>query len=212
MMGDEMSPGPAVRPGGTDLDEGLRMRNRMIAAATAVAAMGIALTAAPTQAAENSRHCVVNVSTGAESCYTSFTDAIAKSTEGRITDAPDDSRAAVNDTRLVNRLNERTTTKSDTGAAASAPISIMYKNADFGGDSLIYVGDFDCSWELTDVNYTLELIGSGFNDEIGSYRAYRGCRLKLFEHRGWSGGSIDFWGTRTDLGILDDKASSILWS
>ncbi|MFB8441547.1 hypothetical protein ACFC7A_21120 [Streptomyces niveus] len=206
-------PRRAVRPGaGPIVTEGQRMRKRMLASAVAVAGMGMALTAQPTQAVQKDRHCVVNVSTGAQSCYTSFTDAVAKATGGRVTDAPDDSRAAMSDSRLLNRLNARPTTKAGTGAAALAPISIMYKDADFRGDSLIYQGEFDCSPTLTDINYTVELIRADFNDEIGSYRAFRGCRLSLFEHRGWAGGLIGFAGDRTDLGILDDKASSIRWS
>ncbi|MEV4974601.1 hypothetical protein [Streptomyces scopuliridis] len=163
---------------------------------------------------------MVNVTNSATSCYDSFTDAMAKATDGRITDAPNNSRAAVADPRLVAQLNSPTATSGSTkgvtggstGTAALAPISIMYKNADYGGDSLIYQGDFDCSGPTDQPDYWVELIQPGWNDEIGSYRAYRNCWLSLFEHRGWTGGSIGYAGNRTDLGILDDKASSIRWS
>lgn len=63
------------------------MRSRMFAVAAAVAGMGIAVTAQLARAAEKDRHCVVNVLTGAKSCCASFTDAIVKATDGRITDA-----------------------------------------------------------------------------------------------------------------------------
>ncbi|MFE4177268.1 hypothetical protein ACFRR7_35400 [Streptomyces sp. NPDC056909] len=184
----------------------------MFAAAAAIAGMGIALTAQPARAAEKDRHCVVNVSTGAKSCCASFTDAIVKAADGRITDAPDGSRAMMSDTRLLNRLNAGTATKASAGAAALAPVSVMYTNADFRGDSLTYVGEFDCTPTLANINYTVELIRPEFNDEIGSYRALWGCRLSLFEHRGRSDGLIGFAGDRTDPGVLDGKASSILWS
>ncbi|MFE4830734.1 hypothetical protein [Streptomyces sp. NPDC056672] len=184
----------------------------MFAAAAAIAGMGIALTAQPARAAEKDRHCVVNVLTGAKSCYASFTDAVAKATDGRITDAPDGSRAVMSDTRLLNRLNAGTATKASAGAAASARISVMYKDADFRGDSLTYVGEFDCTPTLADVNYTVELIRPEFNAEVGSYRALWGLSAHLFEHRGWAGGLIGFAGDRTDPGVLDGKASSILWS
>ncbi|MEV0037817.1 hypothetical protein [Streptomyces sp. NPDC050804] len=82
----------------------------------------------------------MNVSTGAKSCFASFTDAIVKATDGRITDAPDGSRAVMSDTRFLNRLNAGTATKASVGAAALAPVSVMYANADFRGEMVAGVG------------------------------------------------------------------------
>jgi hypothetical protein len=174
------------------------------------------LTPAHAQAAEKGRHCVTNVSVPntPTTCYDSFTVAIAKATDGRVTDAPDNAQKAVNDRRFEQRLNATGTKKGSGGATALAlsPISIMYRDADFRGASWIISGNFDCTGPTDNWDYWMPYVGDSWNDDIGSYHAYRNCWLMLFEHRDFGGGSIPFAGDRTDLGILDDKVSSIVWS
>src|SRR5256885_608374 len=75
---------------------------------TSVAVAGMAMTAIATPAkaaTAQERHCVIDVSTpnAPASCYQTFTEAIAKATGGRVTEAPNDPAAAVKD--LAARLN-----------------------------------------------------------------------------------------------------------
>jgi hypothetical protein len=193
------------------------MRLRIIAfASVVVAAMGVASLATPAQAQpiEKDRHCVTNASTpnAPTTCYGSFTEAMAKATAGRITDAPADAQAALNDRRLQERLGATGAKKNGVGPMALAPISIMYRDVNFGGGSWVISGEFDCTGPTDNWDYWMPYVGDSWNDSIGSYRAYRNCWLKLFEHRDFGGGSIDFFGDRLGLGILDDEVSSIVWS
>jgi hypothetical protein len=193
------------------------MRLRIIAfASIVVAAMGVAslTTPAQAQAGGKDRHCVTNVSVpnAPTTCYDSFTTAIAKATEGRITDAPENARKAANDPRLQTQLNATGAKKNGLGTAAVSPVTILYRDADFGGGSWILTGDHDCTGPTDNRDYWMDYVGDSWNDDIGSYKAYRNCWLMLFEDIGYGGASIPFAGTRTDLGILDDAVSSIIWS
>jgi len=192
------------------------MRLRIITfASIAIAGMGIAFLSTPAQAqvVEKDRHCVADVSAPhtPTTCYDSFTVAIAKATDGRVTDAPDDARTATHDAHLTAQLTAMETRENGV-AKLRAPISIMYDDADFRGSSLIYTGDRDCTNEIGDVIYSVALVRPEWNDRIGSYRAYRGCWLSLFKDLNWTGDSIPFAGDRTDVGFMDDETSSILWS
>ncbi|WP_157376783.1 hypothetical protein [Amycolatopsis balhimycina] len=192
-----------------------------MSASIAAAAMGMASFATPAQAEpvqhmEKDRHCVVNLSdAGAPmACYDTFTEAVATATGGRIADAPDNAAKALGDARFAARLNAAGVKKDDTGStlAASSPVSIMFDDADFGGDSLTYTADHDCTGPTNDVDFRVHLVQANWNDRFGSYKAFRNCFLSLFEDLDWTGASIGFAGTRTDLGILDDETSSIRWS
>ena len=193
------------------------MRLRTIAfASIAIAGMGAASVATPAhaKAAEKDRHCVTNLSAPntPTACYDSFTEAIAKATGGRVTDAPDNGRTAMKDHRFLTRLNAMGAEKDGVGAAAPAPITILFEDADFGGDDRVIVRDHDCTDTVNDTDFELSFVGEDWNDEIGSYKAFRNCFLMLFSDINFGGASIPFADTRTDLGVLDDEVSSIRWS
>jgi hypothetical protein len=114
----------------------------------------------------------------------------------------------------VARLDATGVKKDNAGSAlaASSPVSIMFDDADFGGDSHIYTADHDCTGPTDNIDFHVRLVRAEWNDRYGSYQAFRNCFLSLFEDLDWTGASIGFAGTRTDLGILDDETSSIRWS
>lgn len=194
------------------------MKLRTLAIASiSTAALGVASVAAPAQAQDGNRQCVIDVSTPDTrvSCYDTFTEAVARATGGRVTDAPDNARAAAKDARFEARIDALGTDPAAARrtAAGDVLIAIWFRDADFGGGSGVVTTNGPCTVPALDPpDFTHEYVGDNWNDDIGSYKAFSGCRLKLFSDRGFQGASIDFAGTRTDLGVLDDEVSSILYS
>ena len=91
--------------------------------------------------AKKTGHCVRSVTKPdtPTTCYDTFTAAIAAATGGQITDAPADSRVAMNDQRLLARLNAGTGKKSGDkksaaptpAAGASLPIGTIFYYSEF---------------------------------------------------------------------------------
>jgi hypothetical protein len=186
---------------------------------TAIAALGLASGATPAQAQETAkkpRHCVqtlVALNTPAV-CYDNFTAAIAAATDGEVIDAPADVRVAMNDQGLLARLNYtggQKTIEPRIGTG-SVLIGILFRNADFDGDTQLYQGNHFCSPDLTDIDFSFPYVGDSFNDDGESLRVFANCRARLFEHSNFQGAVIDWAGDRSDFGILADKVSSLQFS
>jgi hypothetical protein len=198
------------------------MRIRTLTLATvAIASMGVtvlssAASASAAPAPVKARHCVMNVATGTTACYANFTKALAAATGGAVTDAPADAAAAVKDSRLAARLNASAATKKSGAvanrAAADIVIGIEYEDSDYEDSTLTYSAPSGCTGPVTDVDWVAASLPSGWNDEIGSYQGYGGCWAKHFEHINYGGASFGFDSGRSDMGVLDDEASSIQWS
>jgi hypothetical protein len=220
------APGRMVRA--VALSRGDNMRLRTFAfASIVVVGIGTASAVTPAQAteeprqaqaAEKPRHCVTNLSQPKAQtvCYSSFTKAIAKATGGRITDAPNDTRIAMRDRRLQARLRATGTNKrvAIANAPAEGPIAIFFKGYDFTGQSWIFLGKKDCTKSIGNTDYKIEAMippeaPAGWNNRIRSYITYRRCWVKLYEHAGYSGASLDYDGDRGNLGLLDGNVSSI---
>lgn len=190
----------------------------MLVVATAIAIPALWLTPSETmaQSAEVSRHCVQSLTKpkAQTACYDTFTDAIRAATGGQITDAPADVRTAVNDQRLLERLRPTGETKNDDiqPRGVERVIAILHSGANFGGSSLTYSADGDCTGSLFDIDFAEPYVGDEWNDEAESIKTFANCRTRLFEHRDFTGAMIDFAGDRTDFGILADKVSSLQWS
>ncbi|GIH17716.1 hypothetical protein [Rugosimonospora africana] len=191
------------------------MRLHTLAAATVVAA-GLALAAVPAQAQAAPaapRHCVADVSThAAPVCYGSFTTAIAKATGGRIADAPGDARAAVKNPAFEARLNALSARTGAVAPAASIVIGIEYADDDYEGSSLIYSAPAGCTTTLNDVDYWVDVLPSGWNDEIESFRTYANCDAMHYLDIYRQGSSLGWWASWGDLYFLNDEVSSIAWS
>lgn len=189
----------------------------IIVAALGTASLATSAHAAtPSKTAEPNRHCVINVSNDALSCYDSFTEAIAKATGGRITDAPDNAREAMKDPRLAAQLNAPTATKgSSVAAAADVVIGVEWEDSDFEGDSLTFHAPSGCTGTTSDIDWVKAVLPADWNDEIGSYKGTQGfanCWVKHFEHIHFSGISTAFDNGQSDMGWMDDETSSIQWS
>ena len=69
-----------------------------------------------------------------------------------------------------------------------------------------------CTAALNDVDWTVPSLPGGWNDQIGSYPTFSGCRAKHFEHINFGGISTEFDAGQSDMGWMDDEASSIQYS
>jgi len=214
-------------------------RQALVTAAITVAGLTLMAGAPPAQAAPGAPavaarkaaapiHCVRDLSrAGAPTtCYNSFTTAIAKATGGRVTDAPGDARVAMRDRRLLAKLNAlpgakikpkltakatpKATPKAKAAArrAAVAPITILFQDRGFQGSTLTFTSDRGCTGSLGDVDYRRDHVDFKF----GSFWAYRGCRLRLFEKPGWTGASTGFRGSMENVFDLRWPVRSLHWS
>jgi hypothetical protein len=150
-------------------------------------------------------------------CYSSFTTAMTNATGGRVTDAPGDAKAALNDEKLAKRLNElpSTPSKAPSAALSDIVISIEYTGEDFGGSSLIITGTHACDDFTSPVEFTMSSLPAGWNDDIESFRGFANCAGMHFLHIGASGPFNDngfFFFSTSFPSWLDDEVSSIAWT
>ncbi|MGI5150060.1 hypothetical protein ACQEVC_27570 [Plantactinospora sp. CA-294935] len=185
------------------------------------AALALPAAAAPAQAAEQTEPvtaCVLDVSAAAPKpvCFASFTEAVARATGSRITNAPADGNAAVRDSAFRARLeasNARGGKQSASrAAAADIVIGIEYEDSDFEGSRLIVTATSGCTSTLADTDWLMSGLSSDWNDEIGSYQAFANCYAKHYEHINFTGVSTAYDAGQADMGWMDDEASSITWS
>ncbi|QDQ15487.1 hypothetical protein [Streptomyces spectabilis] len=87
------------------------------------------------QPADNS---VVNVETGKSQCFTTFRQAIASTTHGRITNAPLSAKDI--DQTLVERLRGTTGTRG----AQDVQLGIIYEHSNYGGTSVTHSAGSGC--------------------------------------------------------------------
>ncbi|MEU7019088.1 hypothetical protein ABZ990_00330 [Streptomyces sp. NPDC046203] len=158
------------------------------------------------------RHCVADVDNGTRSCFPTYREAIAFATQGRVTDAPDDTRAAAHDKKLQERLSGprgehglRLAKNSEAGVQATTRLlGTIYSDKDFGGNSLSLVGSLGC------VRYPeFGNLYDGWNDSISSTNSGQ-CDVTLFQHAGFLGFSQTYRGAVPYVGdAMNDQASSI---
>ncbi|GAA4972185.1 hypothetical protein [Actinoplanes utahensis] len=181
----------------------------------AVAVLGALLVASPAQAAAPAKTCVINLSAGnTMTCHTTFTKAVAAATGGYITDAPDTAGKALTDRSFQGRLNETEKVKSHqaTTAQAATVLSIDYDGTGTGGTSFIWSGDNGCTATSTDVDYFVNSMPSGWNDRVSSNLTYANCWVNYWEHNNHTGSSTGYAGSRNNLGVMNNQASSERWS
>ncbi|MFF4415609.1 hypothetical protein ACFYY8_24010 [Streptosporangium sp. NPDC001559] len=149
------------------------------------------------------------------SCYDTFTEAVAFATGGRITDAPNDTAAAMADPGLTRRINALSQNSSARPTVAEEPnvISIEYEHDKYSGRSYTFMGNGTGCGRDHDITYQVSsLSGVGMNEMISSYIAYDRCFVKHYEHDNFSGKSTDwlFWNLYIE-GYMNDRTSSIKW-
>jgi len=189
-------------------------------AVLAACGLGFALVpAGAAHAATPGRHCVVSVTPGsAMTCYSSFRTAIAQATGGRVTDAPDDAKAGLTDEKLAVKLNKLGgPATADRTTAANIVISIEYADDGFSGSSLIISASHTCDNFTSPVEFVMNSMPSGWNDEIESFRGFANCAAQHFlhigtdQHPGLSDGAF-FFNRSSFPSWLSDEISSISWT
>ncbi|GIF53053.1 hypothetical protein DFJ67_0575 [Asanoa ferruginea] len=193
----------------------MRIKQRLALGAGVLALLLAPATAA--HAAPAGKHCVVSASSGAPMvCYSSFTTAMANATGGRVTDAPANPKAALNDEKLAKKLNDLPAKAPSTLAAVSnIVISVEYTGESFGGSTLTITGTHACDDFLSPVEFTMTSLPSGWNDDIESFKGFANCAAMHFLHIGATGPFNDngFFFSRTSFpSWLDDEVSSIAWT
>lgn len=192
------------------------MRIRLAVAAGLAA---LALTAPTTaQAAPPAQHCVVNLAKGgATSCYTTFTAAVAAATNGRVTDAPSDPRAARGNASFRAKLDE--STKKQASGQTVAPlggivIGIEYYHIGWAHPSKIFSGDSTCSTQTWDNEYEWDLWGDWtWNDEISSFETFANCWVDHFDLPQYQGAHLGYQPSQYYIGdTMNDRTTSLRWS
>jgi hypothetical protein len=154
-------------------------------------------------------HCVLNPATKVNTCYPTFTAAIAAATGGRIADAPSDVKAALADQALTERINAAST--AGAGTLATVIGGIFYDQIGQQGSSITVTKPSPCDADklLREmwVDYPM-LNAIGWNDRISSFHGYNNCWCKLWEHDR-SGKSYGFVVMAELLYDFDNIASSI---
>jgi hypothetical protein len=211
------------------MEDTMHFRLRTLTLASiAIAALGLASSATPVQPAEKgehgrhaanankNRHCVTNLSKpdSPTTCYDTFTAAIAAATGGRITDAPADSRVAMNDQRLLARLNA-TGDKKNAAAIQGGPdvlVGIIYYDDGFGGPSQSWLGrscDDITHEDPQNAENRLAYVGDDWNDDFEAFRGFSNCWVRVWEHRDFKGASTPWAPFLSDLGVLNDEGSAL---
>ncbi|MFF4220364.1 hypothetical protein [Streptomyces nondiastaticus] len=179
-----------------------------------VAALASPAVAQDTKAAPKTanQQCVVNTDNGERACFATHREAIAYGTKGRVTDAPNDARAALKDEKLQERLSgprsqhgiKPAKNAESAVAAESRVLATVYRDKDFGGGSVYFTGSQGCSfrypWSAT--------MGDDWNDAVSSTASGQ-CDITLYQHADHRGFSQTFRGNVPYVGdAMNDQASS----
>ena len=164
---------------------------------------------APAEAAP--QHCVVSLDSGESTCYSSFSDAIAAATEGRIADAPADARAAVVDDTFTARLDAVGAT---VGASyATYVVGIFFQHSNYQGATYTITAGGTCTSTLSDTDFSLASMASGWNDVVSSFKCYANCYCKIYEHTNFGGATYGYYSSSSYVGAaMNDRCSSITFS
>jgi hypothetical protein len=177
----------------------------LVASFTAIPTTASASTESPYAPVEGAEeHCVLDVDRDTLTCFATFTEAIAKASGGRITDAPTDPAMASAD--LDNQINALA---EDPGPQSHIVLSISYAGTRHTGSSFTAHGHYPCSSGRGYVYKNLHDFGWG--NRIRSFKSYANCRITLYEYQNCRGASKTWLRNEQPvaLGAMDQRASSM---
>jgi hypothetical protein len=209
---------------GTEFMRLRRIIGLVVVAAAAVVALPTAANAAPA-AAPSKQHpyCVLHASQGnTTSCYSTFTAAISDGTNGRVTDAP--AAASSTSADLDRRINAATTkagTPQAKAAAGGTVIGINYWDVGYAKYSWVVETSYGCDNDKTTRDWLISLRGSGWDNQISSFRTFGNCQSFNYDAYDWTGPFV--WSDTADNPDLriynypagydfNDRISSISWN
>jgi hypothetical protein len=100
-------------------------------------------------------------------------------------------------------------------AQAATVVGVMYQHSNYGGAQLTHTvtpNGFTCTASLSNVDVQYASMPSGWNDVVSSHRGYANCWARLYEHSNYGGALLDYAGSRSSLGAMNDKTSSVRYS
>jgi hypothetical protein len=157
------------------------------------------------------RHCVADARSGQQRCYGTFTEAVERATDGRVTDAPATPRAAARSGAFRAEVSG-VTAKADAGAAGDVIQGTFFDDKGFSGASLTLTGPAPCEKDGW-VNYQFDL-GDDWKNRVSSVQPWGNCAIWLYPEAGL-GGDRDgpFDENTSDVGqMMNDRAQSIGFS
>ncbi|MVO88816.1 hypothetical protein GPA10_29675 [Streptomyces sp. p1417] len=174
-----------------------------LACSTALLAAAVGTTTAEAaqpqpQPADN---CVVDVETGTSQCFSTFRQAIASTTDGRITDAP------LSGEDIDQRLVERLRAPSGARGTQDVQLGIVYQHSNYGGTSVIYSAGSGCQ-SGNGRDHQADLTG-GMDNAVSSLTTVT-CWLELWDAPGTGGTHQEYRQATSYVGdAMNDRASSV---
>ncbi|MEU8547456.1 hypothetical protein AB0C81_10705 [Streptomyces roseoverticillatus] len=176
-----------------------------------VAAVASPALAQETKSARSTAHCVLNTDNGDKACFSTYREAIAYGTKGRVTDAPNDARDAFKDQKLQERLSGprsqhgmKLAKNAQSALPESRTLATIFRDKDFG-DGLTLTGTVGCGWRYPE----FATLKDGWNDVISSTASGQ-CDITLYQHDAFRGFSQTYRGNVPYVGdAMNDQASSI---
>lgn len=161
------------------------------------------------------RHCTMDVVHHKVACFGTFREAIAHATAGKITDAPEDARAAMKDKRFADRVNRlgAATPRTTATTMSSTVISIEFWDTYHQGSTFTFTGTGPCKtdgnrdYEEEDIRYD----DSNWNDKISSFQGYSSCQVNHYENSYFSGSRTGAKSSMSTMGVMDNETTSLTW-
>ncbi|MXM69111.1 hypothetical protein GR925_38415 [Streptomyces sp. HUCO-GS316] len=187
-------------------------RRALVATAAATAVLGGLAAMPPASAGEPApNHCVLDLDTGAQTCYDGFTAAFSAASDGRITEAPD-SLEGGGGAGLQELRAETLQLMEDVegGANGNVIIGTFFANKDYGGATLTIEADRPCRNNDAQ-DHSEPTMPPGWNDIITSLQPWANCWIELYSDENFGGDRDGLFKTNTaDIGsYMNDRTSSI---
>ncbi|MFF3460142.1 hypothetical protein ACFYXH_38780 [Streptomyces sp. NPDC002730] len=170
------------------------------------------MAAAPPASADQPalEHCVLALDTGRQTCYEGFTAAFSAASGGRITDAPDNLKAASRGSGLQELRAETLRLADSGGASGDVIVGTVFRDKDYGGgESLTFTALSPC--RNNDAEDWWNNMPADWNDTITSVQPWANCWIELYSDVN-RGGDRDgaFRDNTPDIGsYMNDRTSSI---
>ena len=164
------------------------------------------------------RTCVQRVTETAATCFADHRAAIAYATAGRITDAPLDPRAALDDAVFLSTMavldrSNRTDAEQHASIDAGIPIAYEFVDINYSGAQppLMITADYGCDddgWWTAD--WYIPSIDPRYNDVVSSFYGTNNCDQRSWEHPNYGGRMLDL--RPADSTLVNDGFNDVMSS
>ncbi|WP_344288024.1 hypothetical protein [Streptomyces synnematoformans] len=165
--------------------------------------MGLSTTGAnaATDQTQRADNCVVNVDSGSKQCFGTFREAIAATTDGKITNAPLSAK------HIDQKLTDRLSAASHTTGAQAVQLGVVFRDSNYGGSAQVFEASSGCQ-SGNGRDFQIDLSGS-WNNAVSSLTTLS-CWLELWDAPGTAGFHQEYQQSTSYVGdAMNDRASSI---